>query len=46
MRGDETPIFGFRRRLLRLIDEQFDGRYTSLARRAGIPVSIDAAHRA
>ncbi len=29
----------FRRRLLRLIDEQDDGQYTRAARRAGIPVS-------
>ena len=28
-----------RRRLLRLIDERFEGKYTVLARRAGIPVS-------
>ena len=39
MRRDEAPIFGFRRRLLRLIDEQFGGKYTVFARRAGIPVS-------
>jgi transcriptional regulator with XRE-family HTH domain len=35
----EPPIHAFRRRLLQLIDERFDGRYTALARRAGIPVS-------
>lgn len=35
----ERPIDAFRRRLLQLIDEQFEGRYTALARRAGIPIS-------
>lgn len=39
MRHHERPIHAFRRRLLRLIDEQYDGRYTILARRAGIPIS-------
>jgi hypothetical protein len=39
MAPPEPPIRAFRRRLLRLIDEQFDGRYTVFARRAGIPVS-------
>jgi len=33
------PIHAFRRRLFQLIDEQFEGRYTALARRAGIPIS-------
>ncbi len=36
---EERSITGFRRRLRRLIDERFDGQYTHLARRAGIPVS-------
>lgn len=39
MQRREPPILGFRRRLLRLIAEQVDGRYTILARRAGIPIS-------
>lgn len=39
MQRREPPILGFRRRLLRLIEEQVDGRYTILARRAGTPVS-------
>lgn len=39
MQRHEVPIFGFRRRLLRLIAEQVDGKYTVLAQRAGIPVS-------
>ncbi len=38
MRG-ERSITAFRRRLQRLIDEQCEGQYTRLARRAGIPVS-------
>ena len=39
MQTHERPIIAFRRRLLRLIDEQFQGRYTALAHRAGIPIS-------
>ncbi len=39
MRRTERSIISFRRRLLRLIDERFEGRYTYLARRAGIPIS-------
>ena len=39
MQRHERPIHAFRRRLLRLIDEQYDGRYTVLARRAGIPIT-------
>jgi hypothetical protein len=39
MRRTERSITGFRRRLKRLIREKFDGCYTRLARRAGIPVS-------
>ncbi len=39
MREGERPIHTFRRRLLRLIDEQYNGKYTWLARRAGIPTS-------
>ena len=39
MQRHAQPMLAFRRRLLRLIDEQLDGRYTALARRAGIPVS-------
>jgi len=39
MQRREPPILGFRRRLLRLIAEQVDGRYTILARRARIPIS-------
>ncbi len=39
MRRTERSITSFRRRLLRLIDERFEGRYTYLARRAGIPIS-------
>ncbi len=39
MQRPERPIIGFRRRLQRLIDERCDGKYTRLARRAGIPVS-------
>jgi hypothetical protein len=39
MQRREPPILGFRRRLLRLIDEQFEGKYTVFAQRAGIPVS-------
>ena len=35
----EPPILAFRRRLFELIDERFEGRYTALAHRAGIPVS-------
>lgn len=35
----ERPITSFRRRLRRLIDERFEGRYTRLARRAGMPIS-------
>ncbi len=35
-----TPMMaGFRQRLLRLIDERCEGKYTRLARRAGIPTS-------
>jgi hypothetical protein len=39
MQRGERPILGFRRRLLRAIDDRCDGRYTVLARRAGIPIS-------
>src|SRR5450759_2156380 len=39
MRRDDAPICGFRRRLLRLIAEQCEGKYTLLAQGAGIPVS-------
>jgi hypothetical protein len=39
MTRPEPPIRAFRRRLLRLIDEHFEGRYTRFATRAGIPVS-------
>ena len=39
MARPEPPIRAFRRRLLQLIDERFEGRYTALARRAGIPIS-------
>jgi hypothetical protein len=39
MTRPEPPIRAFRRRLLRLIDEQYGGRYTRFARRAGIPIS-------
>ena len=39
MQRHERPIHAFRRRLLRLIDEQYDGRYTILARRAGVPIT-------
>ena len=39
MRRGPRPIIGFRRRLLGLIEERFAGRYTALARRAGVPVS-------
>ena len=39
MQKGEAPILGFRRRLLRLIAEQWRGKYTVFARRAGIPVS-------
>ena len=39
MTRPEAPIHAFRRRLLQLIDERFEGRYTALAQRAGIPVS-------
>jgi hypothetical protein len=39
MRRSERSITSFRRRLKRLIAEKFDGRYTRLARRAGVPVS-------
>jgi len=39
MTRPEAPIRAFRRRLLQLIDERFEGRYTALARRAGIPIS-------
>ena len=39
MRRAERPIAAFRRRLVRLIDDQCAGKYTSLGRRAGIPIS-------
>jgi transcriptional regulator with XRE-family HTH domain len=39
MRRRERPMITFRRRLLQLIDQHFDGRYTALAHRAGVPVS-------
>jgi hypothetical protein len=39
MTRTERPITSFRRRLLQLIDERFEGRYTYLSRRAGIPIS-------
>jgi transcriptional regulator with XRE-family HTH domain len=39
MARPEPPIRAFRRRLLRLIDEQYGGRDTRFARRAGIPIS-------
>jgi hypothetical protein len=39
MRRPERSIIRFRRRLLRLIEEKFEGRYTYLAQRAGIPIS-------
>ena len=39
MRRPERSITSFRRRLLRLINEKFEGRYTYLAQRAGIPIS-------
>jgi Cro/C1-type helix-turn-helix DNA-binding protein len=39
MRRQDTPIGAFRRHLKRLIDEQYDGHWTRLARRAGIPVT-------
>jgi hypothetical protein len=39
MQSTERSITSFRRRLLRLINERFDGRYTYLAQRAGIPIS-------
>jgi len=39
MRRQEQPIAAFRRWSLRLIDEQCEGKYTSLARRAGIATS-------
>jgi hypothetical protein len=39
MRRPERSIVSFRRRLKRLIEEKFDGRYTRVARRAGVPVS-------
>ena len=39
MRRTVPPIHAFRRRLFQLIDEQYEGRYTALARRAGIPIS-------
>jgi transcriptional regulator with XRE-family HTH domain len=39
MRREAPPILRFRRRLLRLIDEQYEGKYTRLARRAGLPTS-------
>jgi transcriptional regulator with XRE-family HTH domain len=39
MRPQERLIRGFRRRLLRLIEEQYEGKYTVLARRAGLPIS-------
>ncbi len=39
MTRTEGSITGFRRRLLQLIDQQFDGRYSRLARRAGLAVS-------
>ena len=42
MQTHERPMIAFRRRLLRLIDEQFEGRYTALAHRAGIPISTSA----
>jgi transcriptional regulator with XRE-family HTH domain len=39
MTRTEGSITGFRRRLLQLIDQQCDGRYSRLARRAGLAVS-------
>ncbi len=39
MHGGTPMIAGFRRRLQRLIQAQVEGRYTRLARRAGIPTS-------
>lgn len=39
MRRTERSITRFRRRLKRLIEEKFDGRYTCLARGADVPVS-------
>jgi len=39
MQRHSQAIAAFRRRLMQLIEERFDGKYTYLARRAGIPVS-------
>ncbi len=39
MQRDPQEVAGFRRRLVQLIAERYDGKYTVLARRAGIPVS-------
>ncbi len=39
MRRPERSITEFQRRLRQLIEEKFEGRYTTLARRAGIPIS-------
>jgi hypothetical protein len=39
VRRQEPPVTAFRRRLLRLIEEQDAGQYTTLARRAGIPTT-------
>ncbi len=39
MRRSERSITTFRRELARLINERFEGHYTRLAQRAGIPVS-------
>jgi len=39
MTTDDRTMEGFRRRLRQLIDAQFEGKYTWLARRAGVPVS-------
>lgn len=39
MRRRGRPITEFRRRLRQLIDARFDGKYTLLAKRAGIPIS-------
>jgi hypothetical protein len=39
MQRDPQEVAGFRRRLVQLIAERCDGKYTVLARRAGIAVS-------
>ena len=39
MRRPAQDVAGFRRRLMQLIEDHCDGKYTHLARRAGLAVS-------